>query len=189
LGDSPYLQIEISTVFKAGIYTAGFSSAESVVEILSSEIATGNMRHVVVTRSGGYLRLYVDGILKDSAASAGTLTNTNANTWIGERPNMSRPWGGSISLMRWSATAPTAEQIAKIYRDEKPLFQEGAKCTLSGTTDNVYALDYDEDMEILHVGTLNDRDEFKGLQRVKENDVAGTLTVAISAVNGLVVEE
>jgi len=192
-GTAPIFQIEISTVFKAGIYTAGFSSAESVVEIPSSEIATGNMRHVVVTRSGGYLRLYVDGILKDSAASAGTLTNTNANTWIGERPNMSRPWGGSISLMRWSATAPTAEQIAKIYRDEKPLFQEGAKCTLV-TNDTVNAIAYDEDTELLHVGntssTASTRDVFSGLQRVESvnRDTYHTNT-AISAVNGLVVEE
>lgn len=98
---------------------------------------------------------------------------------------------GGMALFRVSATAPTPEQIAKIYRDEKPLFQEGAKCTLYGDYDEVKALAYDEDTEILHAGTAGDnnrgRSEFKGLQRI--SNTTGNVTVAISAANGLVVEE
>jgi len=146
---------------------------------------------LVFTRKDGVLYAYRNGELQNTDEHPHPLnTDGTEELYVGIAANISSSSGGlDLALLRISATAPTPEQIAKIYRDEKPLFQEGAKCTLSGTTDNVYALDYDEDMEILHVGTLNDRDEFKGLQRVKENDVEGTLTVAISAVNGLVVEE
>tara|TARA_R110000822_G_C15104545_1_gene472268 strand:+ start:152 stop:691 length:540 start_codon:yes stop_codon:yes gene_type:complete len=179
--------MELSTTFKAGIYAAGFASVDSVVEISASEFATGNMRHVVVTRSGGYLRLYVDSILKDSDTSAVTLTNTSANTWVGERPNMTRPWGGSISLLRISATVPTAEQIAKMYRDEKPLFQENAQATLYGTSDAVTALAYDDDTELLHVGTSAGRSVFQGLRRV--DNTTDAVGAAISASNGLVAED
>ena len=99
----------------------------------------------------------------------------------------------NMALLRLSASQATPEQIAKIYRDEKPLFQEGAKCTLYGDYDEVKALAYDEDTEILHAGTtgggssLRGRSDFKGLQRV-DNTTYG-VAVALSAANGLVVEE
>ena len=89
--------------------------------------------------------------------------------------------------MRWSATAPTAEQIAKMYRDEKHLFQENAQATLYGTSDAVTALAYDDDTELLHAGTSAGRSVFQGLRRVSNTtDAVGT---AISASNDLVVEE
>lgn len=100
----------------------------------------------------------------------------------------------NMALLRLSASQATPEQIAKIYRDEKPLFQEGAKCTLSGK-DDVQAIAYDEDTGKLHVGNGDAtsgryRDEFVGLQNVnpvfRDTYSIGT---AISAVNGLVVEE
>ena len=103
-----------------------------------------------------------------------------------------------MSLLRISATAPTAEQIAKIYRDERPLFQEGAKATLYGVPDSaidqtfghadtVKALAYDEDTDSLHAGTSRGRSVFKGLQRIDNTtDAVGS---AISAVNGLVAED
>ena len=96
-----------------------------------------------------------------------------------------------MSLFRISATAPTPEQIAKIYRDEKPLFQVGAKCTLS-SSDDVKAIAYDEDTGLLHVGNgVNGtgsggyRDDFMGLQNVQANQRADYhIDTAISAANG-----
>ena len=43
-----------------------------------------------------------------------------------------------------------------MYEDEKVLFQENAKATLYGSSDAVTALGYDEDTELLHVGTSLD---------------------------------
>jgi hypothetical protein len=73
------------------------------------------------------------------------------------------------SLVRISATAPTAEQIKEIYEAEKPLFQENAKCTLDGTSDGVTAISYDDSNEELLVGTSTNLSVFKGLRRVDEN--------------------
>ena len=63
---------------------------------------------------------------------------------------------GSITLVRISNSAPSAEQVKKMYEDEKFLFQENAKATLYGSSDAVTALAYDEDTELLHVGTSLD---------------------------------
>ena len=99
-----------------------------------------------------------------------------------------------MSLFRISATAPTAEQIAKIYRDEKPLFQEGAKCTLYGNSSGVNGISYDDDTGITHVGTSSHLgtgglSEFTGLQRTGLNSNTISVGYAVSAQNGLVVSE
>lgn len=85
-----------------------------------------------------------------------------------------------------TATAPTADQIAKIYEDERALFQPGAACTLYGTSDAVTALAHDPKTNLLHVGTSAGRSTFDGLVRVANTETP--VRTAISAVNGLIVE-
>ena len=92
-----------------------------------------------------------------------------------------------MSLVRLSTSVPTPEQIAKIYRDEKPLFQEGAKCTLYGTVPYAAALAYEEDKDLLHVGTASGTSVFKGLQRV--SNTTDAITVALSAAADIVAGE
>jgi len=98
-----------------------------------------------------------------------------------------QPFGGSIALTRFSHTAPSASQIAKIYEDEKVLFQENAKATLYGSSDAVTALAYDDDTNLLHVGTSAGRSDFQGLRRVDNTTTA--VGAAISASNGLIAED
>jgi len=90
-------------------------------------------------------------------------------------------------LIRISATVPSEEQIRKIYEDEKVLFQENAKATLYGTSDAVTALAYDDDTNLLHVGTSAGRSDFQGLRRI--NNTTRAIGTAISAVDGFIVEE
>ena len=94
---------------------------------------------------------------------------------------------GSLALWRISATAPSPEQIAKIYNDEKFLFQAGAQATLYDDTDAVTALAHDDTTDLLHVGTSAGRSVFQGLRRV--DNTTDAITAAISASNGLVAEE
>ena len=94
---------------------------------------------------------------------------------------------GSLALARIGKTAPTAEQIKRIYNDEKYLFSENAKCTLYGTSDEVTALAYDDSIDVLHVGTSSGRSEFQGLTRI--NNTTTAVTTKISASNGLVAEQ
>ena len=97
------------------------------------------------------------------------------------------PSTASLSLLRISATAPSPEQIAKIYEDEKVLFQENAQATLYGSSDAVTALAYDDTTELLHVGTSAGRSDFQGLRRV--NNTTNAVGAAISASGGLIAED
>jgi len=93
----------------------------------------------------------------------------------------------SIALLRVSASVPSPTQIAKIYNDEKMLFQENSQCTLYGSSDAVTALAYDDTTKLLSVGTSSGRSDFQGLERI--NNTTTAVTTAISASNGLIAEQ
>jgi hypothetical protein len=164
----------------------GFTTSYQVNTPVAN-LTPGVWKLINTVRRGNTFELWLDGVLMNSLTQAVGLSNTSAKLWIGERPNLSRPMVGSLSLMRWTATAPTPEQIKKIYKDEKVLFQENAKATLYGTSDGVTGFSYDDDTELLHAGTSAGRSVFQGLRRI-DNTTDG-VTTAISAVNGMVVEE
>ena len=107
--------------------------------------------------------------------------------WIGRGPVSGYPENASIALLRLSASVPSAEQIKKMYEDEKVLFQENAACTLYGSSDAVKALAYDEVTEQLHVGTSSGRSDFQGLRRI--NNTTTAVTTAISARDEFIVEQ
>jgi hypothetical protein len=167
--------------------TTGNSQYTSANVVLKNQ-----WNHVVWVNEGGTkFKIYVNGKFVGEVDLSGDKFPTS----ITNREFIVCKSNSNIqTLVKFSLTNPTAEQIAKIYRDEKPLFQEGAKCTLSGK-DDVQAIAYDEDTGKLHVGNGDAtsgryRDEFVGLQNVnpvfRDTYSIGT---AISAVNGLVVEE
>ena len=106
---------------------------------------------------------------------------------IGNWTTGSYAFDGELALWRISKTAATVEQIAKMYNDEKHLFTTNAKATLYGTSDAVTALAYDDDTELLHVGTSAGRSVFQGLNRV--DNTTDAVGAAISASNGLVAED
>ena len=144
-----------------------------------------------VYTGGDTVYLYRNGELVGSAdaSSVGNMNNTSAVTRIGLDVDGTAAFAGSLALWRISATAPTADQIAKIYNDEKVLFQDSAKATLTGSSDAVTALAHDPDTDLLHVGTSGGRSVFHGLRRVEEHTGTDSQSLAaISAVDGLVVE-
>ena len=89
--------------------------------------------------------------------------------------------------MRISGSAPSAAQVKKIYEDEKVLFQENVKATLYGSSDAVTALAYDDDTDLLHVGTSSGRSDFQGLRRI--NNTTTAVTTAITAQNEFIIEQ
>jgi hypothetical protein len=152
----------------------------------STSVGSNTWRFLTYVRASGVGYIYVDSVLDTSAAMAGSV-GTGVPTVFGNRYDYSALFNGSLALWRISATAPTSDQIKKIYEDEKFLYQENAQATLYGTSDTVTALDHDEDTDLLHVGTSAGRSVFQGLRRVDNTtDAVGT---AISVVDGLVVEE
>jgi len=148
----------------------------------------GVWNQVTIVRRSGVVTLYVDGAEKHSFASTHSVGASTHISRLGRGIQYnSVSYGGSLALWRISATAPTVEQIKKMYNDEKHLFQENAKATLYGTSDAVTALAYDDDTELLHAGTSAGRSVFQGLNRVDNTtDAVGS---AISASNGFIVEE
>jgi hypothetical protein len=145
--------------------------------------------HVCAVRQGNTLSLYINGTLVDTADVTGLdLAESTAVQRVGISYAFTSPLvDGSLALLRISATAPTAEQVAKIYNDEKFIFQEGAQATLYGSSDAVTALAHDEVTDLLHVGTSAGRSVFQGLRRV--DNTTDAVGVAISAYDGLVVED
>jgi hypothetical protein len=144
------------------------------------------MLHAMVRRNG-VLESYSNGRLNSTKSAAGSVSSEQRALFIGARGGGLNPTSGQMALIRISATAPTADQIRKIYEDEKALFQENAACTLYGTSDAVTALAHDQVTDLLHVGTSAGRSVFDGLVRV--DNTTTPVGTAISAVNGLVVEE
>ena len=67
------------------------------------------------------------------------------------------------------------------------MFMRGAACTLYGSSDVVTALAHDLKTNLLHAGTSQGRSVFEGLVRVA--NIETPVGAAISAVNGLIVEE
>ena len=132
--------------------------------------------------------MWVNGVLKDTETNTSTLTHDDAPLLVGRDENGGNPAENtSVCLLRASATAPSPEQIARIYNDEKHLFTENAQATLYGDSDAVTALAYDDSTNLLHVGTSAGRSVFQGLRRVDNTTTA--VGAAISASNGLVADE
>ena len=154
--------------------------------------ATSNTNHFVAyVRTGGVLYGYVNGVLAGSIANTNSMTlGTSDSLYIGKGYYSTGLAGGiadRLALWRISATAPSADQIAHIYRTELPLFQANAQCTIAGTSTSVTALAYDETTDELHVGTSWGRSEFRDLLRVySEATTTGSITT-LAANEGTVV--
>ena len=144
--------------------------------------------------ASGDVKMYVNGV-SEGVTVAGTppssFSSTNTNILrVGCTYNGANPFSGHIALLRVSASAPSAEQVKRMYDDEKMLFQENAKATVygsSGVTDIVRALAYDEVNDTYHVATPNGRSDFRGLRRI--NNTTTAVTTAISAHDGFIVEQ
>ena len=185
-GSNPSPYFEIRTENDNKISWVGDNSASKLQTVAQ---AADVYVHVAFVRASGVGYLYLNGVLADSAANTDNYDHSNADILrVGYRhDNAIGAFTGSMALWRISATAPTADQILKIYNDEKVLFQDNAACTLYGASDAVTALAHDPDTDLLHVGTSAGRSVFQGLRRVSNTTTA--VGTAISASNGLVVEE
>ena len=142
------------------------------------------IQHCMISRDG-HFEVFINGKFIHRASSEHNGI-TETDLYIG-KGYYNNAHSIGMALFRVSATAPTPEQIAKMYNDEKHLFQENAKATLYGTSSAVTALAYDDDTELLHAGTPQGRSEFQRLNRV--NNTTDAVGTAISASNGLVAED
>jgi trimeric autotransporter adhesin len=173
-------------IYADGSYNLLFRTPTKTLTV-SSFTTVNTWAFCTCVRRNGVGYIYRNGELIGSNTDFGdSVTLADAYTRIGYRYDYPATYG-NMALWRISATAPTAEQIAKIYNDEKFLFQENAKATLDGASDAVTALAHDPITGILHAGTSEGRSDFAGLRRV--NNTTTAVGVSISAVDGLIVED
>jgi hypothetical protein len=179
------LRVSSAKVFFSAQTSSGVGS--QVSEAVRSDDSLWHF--YVLTKADGLLSVYKDGAFSDSVSFSGTLVGTGAETLtVGINAALDNPMRdtSALALLRISATAPSAEQIAKTYHDERPLFQVGAQSTIYGASDAVTAIAHDKGTNLLHVGTNAGRSVFSGLQRVSNTVVA--VPGVISASNDLVIE-
>jgi hypothetical protein len=141
--------------------------------------------------NGNTATVYVNGVLNKTGTLNYDIDDTSNGLNIGAR-NTSGSYAYSadatkLALLRISKSAPSPEQIKKMYEDEKSLFYENAKATLYGSSDAVTALAHDDSTNLLHVGTSSGRSDFYGLTRVDHSTLA--VTTAISAHDGLIAQQ
>ena len=189
-GASVYNKVVISAMHEVSSNQYLIRGANVTSSQVTNGIASGSWTCMTVTKTGSNISLYTNGKL--SSTTTGTCA-TPSNPYSLEILRWSYATGynyasnSDLALFRTSNTVPTPEQIKKIYEDEKFLFQENAKATLYGTSDAVTALAYDDDTQLLHVGTSAGRSVFQGLNRI--DNTADAIGAAISASNGIVAEE
>ena len=151
----------------------------------------GDWRCFTIVHRSGTTYLYIDGKLATSKSVSYTNPTSAYSLFIFRWTYSTTRHDGrrhiDFSLFRMSETAPTVEQVKKMYDDEKCLFHENAKCTLHGTSDAVTGLAFDDTNDVLHAGTSSGRSDFRGLNRI--NNTTTAVTTAISASNELVAEQ
>jgi hypothetical protein len=147
----------------------------------TTSVRDGAFRLVEVSYLLGTVTILVNGAAYASATGAAllTLNNSLATFRIGLDAQGANP-GTNVkaALVRASATVCSADQSAQIYRDELPLFQANAQCTIDGTSAAVTALAYDELTNKLHVGTSWGRSAFIGLKRVESEALANITSLS-----------
>jgi len=156
----------------------------STVTVFSSpsEYDNDSWHLLVLARTGSNLVLYIDGYEVNSNTNTGSFDNVGAVLRVGTYINGDEAFdAGDLNLLRLGAGAPTAQDIARIYKEELPLFQENAKCTLGGASSDVKSLDFDKSNNLLTVCTATSVSKFNGLIRTETEDKVVT---SISTVSG-----
>tara|TARA_B100001179_G_C18602504_1_gene411381 strand:+ start:2129 stop:4720 length:2592 start_codon:yes stop_codon:yes gene_type:complete len=149
-------------------------------------MAKGAWCLVGLARQNGEVFYIFNGEIIHLLESDGDISATDAAPVVIGRDNVSSN-DMSMALWRIGATAPTTEQLAKIYYDERAVFYPDAKVTLNGTSDVVRAMDCDETTGLVYVGTSDGRSDFAGLVRVGQTDTP--ITTKIVAHDGMILEK
>ena len=185
-----------SGVLGWAMYTTGLHSSGRTNCGFGFTPKTNVWNHVVAMRKSGVMYLYLNGQLDTNIVPANTddITDTTNSPplTIGLLANAGSPANATkLALWRISPTAPTEEQILKMFNDEKLMFEINAKATLywdttSTNRQRISGLAYDPITKRIHAGTSSGRSEFQGLIRVNNStDAVGT---NITSVDGLVAE-
>ena len=173
--------------------TAGqsYDTGQKTLRMHPQDMKSWMLCHLI--RRGNYMEIWINGkreLVKvmQTFLWGQSLFSAYSELRIGHDTSSGNPDNEiQMALFRSSRSAPNEHQIKKMYKDELGLFQENAKCTLVGTTnDHIEAMSYDKRSDILYVGGKGGRADFSGLVRINNNTTE--VTRGMSASNDLVVE-
>lgn len=177
------------------LFLTTFDSAGSFSERDSAAAVSANSLYFFAAlRTGGTLNFYVSGALSNGSGTTPTTgrdissVSGAATAIIGCSYAKANPFLGTLALLRVAAYAPSADQIKFIYETEKALFEANAQCCLAGTSNAITALTYDDEADLLHVGTSWGRSAFKGLVRVDSEATPVGAIRALAAGAGIVAQ-
>ena len=156
------LNLETSGAGSA-IRFAVFNSSGAVVQsyINSSDWSTGSWYNVSGTYDGTNVKLYLDGVLKDTVALTGTVRNASQSFRIGVYGSSSY-FDGEISNVQIFNTALTTTNVASLYNNGTPLSDMSSFTSLvswyklNNTTTGI------EDAKGSNNGTNNGATEYPG---------------------------
>jgi len=133
--------------------------------------------------------LYANGVqVATTIADTNSYVNATAVFTVGTDNTHTVPFSGSLCLLRSSATAPSADQVAYIFETERKMFEPGAQVTLAGTSTAVTCLNYDEVTDSLHAGTSYGRSAFKGLVRTESEATTNGAPRSYSSYEGTLIQ-
>ena len=140
---------------------------------------------ITIVKTLSVISLYANGIKQSTTiADTNSYVNNTALLTVGVDYSYTSFYTGALSLLRISATAPSADQIAYIYESERKLFETNALCCVQGTSNAITALDYDDTTDLLSVGTTWGTTDFKGLRVSSSAATSVGAIAALSAKSG-----
>jgi len=152
----------------------------------TNPVQPGYWTFYVICRDRTGTKLYTNGRFVERTGTKYQITSDPILT-VGNSSSNDGPFAGSVAMLRVAEYCPTPEQIYEIYHDEREIFGAYADCTIAGDHETIRAIAYDNDTQLLHVGTSNGRSAFQRLVRTEHTPTA--VYNSISAVNGIVAEE
>ena len=188
LGANPIIGLQASSGGSgiARLVVSDDGNATFDVAADTSALSLTNYNFIVALRRGANIEFWRDGKL----AATTTLTNAVASLSnalmtfnIGIHPDTSLNALGTVALVRFGVTAPTAEQIAFMYAQEKAIIEAGSLSLLSNAA-SVSALSYDKSTDVLSVGNGTAVDQFKGLKRLSAAAHGVTTLTALASGSG-----
>ena len=171
------------------------SQSSSLIANTDWRVNDGEWHHICCVWQGNTSKtLYVNGIQAARGTSSLSLQfDAVDQVTVGSlyRGNYDYNCKGALALVKFIAGCPPPSQIYKTYIEEKELFQENAKCSLVGTSDNMYGMDYDSSTGILHTGNNYGRSDFRKLVRINSttHPLVQTSFHNLAAEGGIVAEQ
>ena len=152
------------------LYTDDGSTGSDLVDSISNVRSTG-WHLACLSRQGSRILVAINGEIEATheLSQSGALTDSGTTLKIGTRHNEFTQ--GQISLFRLVSRALTIDQIRKIHRDERPMFEAGATVLLGGNPTDIQDMDFDKSTGQLLVASNEGVSAFNGMRRTHYFDL------------------